>query len=88
MDWMWRIVVSLVCLSAWAQEAAPRAGISGVVTEPGVNQPVPDAEITVAEFVRQPYKYTEIAKSKTDLQGAFHFELDKFATYIVMANKM
>ncbi len=55
--------------------------------EPGVNQPVADAEITVAEFVRQPYKYTELTKTKTDLEGAFHFELDKFATYIVTAKK-
>ena len=83
-----RIIVSLLCLatvSAWAQQQ--RAVISGVVMEPGVNQPVADAEITVAEFVRQPYKYTDIAKSKTDLQGAFHFELDKFATSIVKASK-
>lgn len=55
--------------------------------EPGVNQPVADAEITVVEFVFQPYKYTEVAKTTTDLQGAFHFELDKFATYLVKAKK-
>jgi hypothetical protein len=40
------------------------AVISGVVMEPGVNRPVADAEITVAEFVFQPYKYTEVAKGK------------------------
>ncbi len=88
---MLRIAIVLLWLAgiaAWAQDApTQRAVISGVVMEPGVNQPVADAEITVAEFVRQPYKYTEVAKSKTDLQGAFHFELDKFATYIVAAKK-
>ena len=72
----------LVAVSAWG------AVISGVVMEPGVNQPVADVEITVAEFVRQPYKYTEVAKTKTDLEGAFHFELNKFATYVVSAKKL
>ena len=40
-------------------DAGPRTAttplvISGVVMEPGANQPVADAEITVSEFVRQP----------------------------------
>src|SRR6185437_17102371 len=85
---MWRIIVPLICLTvvcAWAQDT--KAVISGVVTEPGVNQPVADAEITVAEFVQQPYKYTVIAKTKTDLQGKYRVELDKFANYIVSAKK-
>ena len=88
MDSMPRIIVSLLwfaTMSAWAQQQ--RAVISGVVMEPGVNQPVADAEITIAEFVFQPYKYTQVAKGKTDLQGAFRFEVDKFATYIVAAKK-
>ena len=91
MDSMSRITVSLLWLaavSAWAQPPAPvRAVISGVVMEPGVNQPVADAEITIAEFEFQPHKYNEVAKGKTDLQGAFRFEVDKFANYLVRATK-
>jgi hypothetical protein len=41
----------------------------------------------VAEFVFQPHKYNEVAKGKTDLQGAFRFEVDKFANYLVTAKK-
>ena len=75
----------LVAVSAWGQQQ--RAVISGVVMEPGVNQPVADAEITIAEFEFQPHKYNEVAKGRTDLQGAFHFEVDKFANYLVTAQK-
>ena len=82
------LFAGLAAAFAWSQQAAtPRVSIGGIVTEPGVNQPLADAEITVIEFVRQPYKTTEVAKGKTDLQGAFHFDLDKFATYIVQAHK-
>jgi len=88
MDSMSRIVIALLWLtavSAWAQQQ--RAVISGVVMEPGVNQPVADAEITIAEFEFQPHKYNEVAKGKTDLQGAFRFEVDKFSNYLVTAQK-
>jgi len=85
---MSRIIVPLfwlLTISASAQD--PRGVISGVVMEAGLNQPVPDAEITVAEYTFQPSKYNEVAKGKTDLQGAFRIEVDKFANYLVRARK-
>jgi 5-hydroxyisourate hydrolase-like protein (transthyretin family) len=89
-----RLVVcaGFAAVFAWTQDAGPQTAttplvISGVVMEPGINQPVADAEITVSEFVRQLYKVTELAKGKTDIRGAFRFDLDKFATYLVGVNK-
>ncbi len=80
--------VWLAGIAAWGQNAAaPRGVINVIVMEAGLNRPVPDAEVTVAEFVFQPYKYTEVSKAKTDLNGAVRLDVDKFATYIVKVRK-
>ncbi len=88
---MSRIILPLLWLAgiaAWAQDAAaPRGAINVVVMEAGLNRPVPDAEVTVAEYAFQPPKYTEVANGKTDLQGAVKLETDKFANYLVRVKK-
>jgi len=85
-----RIVFAGIVLLVMLPSASAQEGhfvVSGIVMEAGIDRPLADAEVSVAEFVRQPYKFTEVAKGRSDASGAFRFEVDKAATYIVRASK-
>src|SRR5664280_70127 len=70
-----------------------RAGIRGVVLEPGTNQPVVDAEIELSVQTPGPvringgWKADPSRKSRTDFSGAFRVPLDKPGPYRVEAKK-
>ena len=71
----------------------PQPEIRGVVLEPGTNQPVVDAEISLSVQTPGPvkinggWKADPSRKSRTDYSGAFRLPLDKPGPYRVEAKK-
>ena len=68
----------------------PAIEVHGLVTEVGANSPVGDAEITVEAVPDHPVPtgdLKQVAKTTSDLQGAFRTVLDKPGTYFVRARK-
>jgi len=71
----------------------PQPEIRGVVLEPGTNQPVADAEISLSVQTPGPvkinggWKADPSRKSHTDYSGAFRMTLDEPGPYRVEANK-
>ena len=75
-----------------AQEAPvpPTPEIHGVVLEAGTNFPVAGAEVTIVVMPQTPTPVsnpTEAGKTTTDDRGTFRVVVDKFATYLVRAEK-
>jgi Carboxypeptidase regulatory-like domain len=90
------LAFSAVAFGAAQQDSPtppPQPEIRGVVLEPGTNQPVVDAEISLSVQAPGPvkinggWKADPSRKSRTDFSGAFRLPLDKPGPYRVEATK-